>query len=378
MEPRRIPFIEVSGGPRERGRQYGEATRSQISEAVAYYAETFATVKNIGWDRVCDQSTAWLPLIEDYIPDILPEVRGIAEGANRTFEEILALNCRGEMSSRGAPLVSEDGCSSFAITPEAAGDGHVYCGQNWDWRPRTSDLVVMLRIRQSGKPTIIMQTEAGQVGRQGANSAGIALNANGLAGRSSTTLGVPVPYVRRKVLDSWNMHDALTAVLDVRQAFAVNVLLAHRDGFVIDLETTPTGHGYIYPDRGLLVHANHYMALGPVAATHPHSPLSISSLYRVPRIRQALEGCRAVSEPSAIREIVAAALRDHFGAPNSVCGHADAGCDEQHQYQTIASSIVDLASGSYYVAGGTPCQTEYECLSCNLYDGPDAPHAARG
>ena len=94
---------------------------------------------------------------------------------------------RGELSI-GDPFGEEE-CSSFALLPEGTGDGRVYCGQNWDWRAGTRDTVVMLRIEQPPSPTIVMQTEAGQVGRRGANSAGLGLNANGLGARFGSRLG---------------------------------------------------------------------------------------------------------------------------------------------------------------------------------------------
>jgi isopenicillin-N N-acyltransferase-like protein len=122
---------------------------------------------------------------------------------------------------------ADDGCSSFAILDEASGDGHVYCGQNWDWRSAIADTVVVLRIVQPGKPTIIMHAEAGQVGRQGANSAGIGLNANGLGTpiKTASRLGVPGCYIRRKVLDSADMFEALEAIFSVQQTFCTNLLL---------------------------------------------------------------------------------------------------------------------------------------------------------
>src|SRR4051794_20387870 len=174
----RMPLIEISSSdPRERGRQYGEAAREQIERSIAYYAESFERSACLSWERVLEHVPLWSPQIDAYLPDILEEVGGIAEGANRRVEEILALNGRGELSAAN-PFAddAEEGCSSFAIMPEAAGDGHVYCGQNWDWREQTTDTVVVLRIEQPPRPTIVMLTEAGQVGRQGANSAGIALN----------------------------------------------------------------------------------------------------------------------------------------------------------------------------------------------------------
>ena len=64
----------------------------------------------------------------------------------------------------------------------------------------------MLRVKQEPKPTIVMQVEAGQIGRQGANSAGIGLNGNGLEALFGFKLGVPQPYIRRKILDSTTMH----------------------------------------------------------------------------------------------------------------------------------------------------------------------------
>ena len=104
--------------------------------------------------------------------------------------------------------------------------GRVWAGQNWDLWDAIADTVVVLRIAQPGKPTIICHVEAGQIGRHGANSAGIALNANGLGAGFGTGLGVPGTFVRRKVLESWDMHDALDAIFSVRQSLSSN-LLAH-------------------------------------------------------------------------------------------------------------------------------------------------------
>src|SRR5437899_12869215 len=167
-------------------------------------------------------------------------MRGIAEGAGVDFEEVLALNARGELSTHN-PFAdeAEEGCSSYAILPQASGDGHVYCGQNWDWRCETAATVILLRIIQPGRPTIIMQTEAGQVGRHGANSAGIALNANGLGARFGKGVAIPQPFIRRKILESTEMQGALKAVFDSKQSVCTNLVITHREGFTIDLETTP-------------------------------------------------------------------------------------------------------------------------------------------
>jgi isopenicillin-N N-acyltransferase-like protein len=110
----------------------------------------------------------WRKLVADHAPDLLEEMDGIAAGAGVHPDEVLALNARGEIARNHASGFTEmDGCSSFVLLPEATGDGHVYCGQNWDWRAETEATTVLVRIVQPPKPTVIMQVEAGQVGRHG-------------------------------------------------------------------------------------------------------------------------------------------------------------------------------------------------------------------
>jgi isopenicillin-N N-acyltransferase-like protein len=219
-----------------------------------------------------------------------------------------------------------------------------------------------------------MQVEAGQVGRHGANSAGIALNANGLGPRFGRGVGVPGPFVRRKVLDSWTMNDALKAVFDVQQAFSTNILLTHRDGFAIDIETTPGRHHWMYPDQGILVHGNHFEAFVPEQINADYKPFSVDSLYRVYRIREKLQGVRAAATSDAVRDVIGAAMSDHFGAPHSVCNHEGSFGDSGQNYQTVASSIVDLTTGEYRLALGNPCSVPYDLVPVNVLDGP-ARHA---
>lgn len=369
-----LPLIEVSGDARERGRQYGEAARTQISTAVGYYSESFARTANLTWDKVQERAPLWVPVIEAYLPGIGEEVHGIAEGSGFTFAEILALNGRGELTA-GNPFGddSRDGCSSYSITAEASGDGHAYAGQNWDWKAGVTDTVVMLRVVQPNKPTLVMQVEAGQVGRHGVNSVGIALNANGLGVKFGKNLSIPQPFIRRRILDSWDMHDALEAVFLSKQALCTNLLLSHRDGFVIDLETTPGRHGMMYPTDGILVHANHFQAFIPPQVEETWRPFSPDSLFRTQRIERVLRRAKSAQSSEQMRELIGEALRDHFSYPNSVCNHPDPRRHPHVQTQTIASSIVDLTTGDYYLAHGVPCENTYEKLPWNVLDGPELP-----
>lgn len=360
-----IPLIEVDAAePRERGRQYGEQARQQIAVSVGFYKREFEQRSGLAWDEIRRRTPRWVPLIDAYHPEALEEVRGIADGSGFAFEEILALNGRGELRA-GDPFAAE-GCTSFSLTQNAAGDGHVYCGQNWDWRVGTKGSVVMLRVVQPPKPTIVMQVEAGQVGRHGANSAGIGLNANGLEAKFGFRLAVPQPYIRRRILDSTTMHDAIAAVMEATQAVCVNLVFTHRDGYAVDLETTPGRHGVLEPTDGVLAHANAFLAYMPPEIEETYRPSSFDSLYRAPRVASALRKARAATSTAGVRGVIEGALADHFSYPNSVCTHPDP--TDGNRWETVAATYADLTTGEYLVAPGNPCENAFAPLPWNLYD----------
>ncbi|OSC59894.1 acyl-coenzyme A--6-aminopenicillanic-acid-acyltransferase form, partial [Streptomyces sp. 4F] len=74
-------MVEISGGPRDRGRQYGEAVRPQLRAALAYYEEAFGRAAGLTWDQVTARAARWQRPVDEYAPDLLEEMRGIAEGA---------------------------------------------------------------------------------------------------------------------------------------------------------------------------------------------------------------------------------------------------------------------------------------------------------
>lgn len=389
---RSLPVVEISGTPLERGRQYGEAVRPLLHASLAYYEEAFGRSAGLTWEKVTARAARWLAPVTAYAPHLVEEMRGIADGAGADLLDVLALNARGEViydksfaeitaDRAGRPPEEEpaEGCTSFAAYGPASGDGHVYAGQNWDWRAGVADTVVMIRIVQPPKPTLIMQVEAGQVGRQGANSAGIAFNANGLGGRFDDRIGLPQTVVRRTVLDQGNIADALDVLCRTRAHIASNALLTCREGFAIDLETTPAGHGWMYPTDGLLVHGNHYQAGVPAPlAAAGYRPMSPDSLVRVPRAEQGLAALRHSTGPAESRELIRRAMSDHLGHPESLCTHPDPRRPAVEHWTTLVSSLADLTTGEYLVTAGTPCDRAYQHLPWNLYDGPHGGPEATG
>lgn len=366
-----IPVIEISGSPLERGERYGAFAASRIAESIAFYRTAIREWSGLDWADCVSRARHWLPQLEDFAPDLLEEMRGIAAGAGVEFADILVLNLRGEIlyDSTFGTLPDPDGCTSFALT--AAGDGHVYTGQNWDWRAGTAGTVMVVRVVQPPMPTLLMVVEAGQVMRHGASSAGIALQANGMGGRfDSATVGLPHTVVRRRALEQESIQTALEVVVSSRPHIAGNTLLTDRSGFAIDVEATPGAVGWMYPTDDLLVHGNHYQAFRPPQLAETYRPQSVDSLIRVPRVTEGLRACTRPLDSATIRKTVRTTFSDHLGYPESVCTHPTPTHTPSRQALTLTSSCVDLTTGEYRITGGPPCRNEYQLLPWNIYDGP--------
>jgi isopenicillin-N N-acyltransferase-like protein len=113
---RPLPLVEISAADaRERGRQYGEQTRLLVERSLAFYREEFERKSGLAWPEVVARVPRWYPLIDEYAPGLLDEVRGIADGTGRTVEEIVALNGRGELRTRD-PFAETSDCTSFVVT----------------------------------------------------------------------------------------------------------------------------------------------------------------------------------------------------------------------------------------------------------------------
>ena len=89
VEP--CPLIELSGAPLERGRDYGRKAQARIVKGIAHYSGQLKT-QSIGPAEIKGLVNDYLPVIENFDPTFVVEMRGIAEGANVSFEEIALLN----------------------------------------------------------------------------------------------------------------------------------------------------------------------------------------------------------------------------------------------------------------------------------------------
>ena len=317
-----FPLVEVSGPPRERGRQYGQQAAERIALGIRHYTQQ---LEGSRFDAagIRELVHEYVPHMTAFEPAYVEEMRGIAEGAGVDFEAVALLNARTEILKLGRDpalrrrLAGEEACTGVAVLPEAAKGRRLIHAQNWDWKVECAQTAVVLRVRRDDGPDLLTFTEAGGLARSGFNAAGVAITANYLeSDRDYRRLGVPLALIRRKVLESQHLALAMRSVYATAKSAANNMIVSHAGGVAIDFECAPDETFQVHPDNGLLVHANHFVS--PVALAKlrdtgiANTP---DSLYRDVRVR----GLLAPQIGRLTREAVKAALLDDFATPWSVC-----------------------------------------------------------
>lgn len=344
--------IELSGTPYEIGYTHGSLGRDEVLHSIATYQAMFAAYANLEWEAAKKRSRAYIEPIKAYDPELLEEMRGVADGAAVELEDILALNARSEVILMTGSKVS-DGCTAMAVTPEASGNGHTLLAQNWDWKGRQIDAILVLKIRQAGKPTITMVTEGGIIGKVGFNDAGIGVCLNAL-GTVGNPQGLPLHIILRGILNSRKLSDAIQQINSLPNACAANYLLASQCGEALDVEKSPVDFDVFYPQDGVLVHTNHFLTerLRPADTSRL---MAHDTFLRYGIAQKMLHHKRGAIDIATIKAV----LTCHKDQPDAICRHEDPLDPAGLRMCTVFSIIMDLTELTMQLVRGNPCTNSY-------------------
>jgi isopenicillin-N N-acyltransferase-like protein len=324
MTPTPFPLIEVSGSPQERGTQYGRKAAERIHKGISHYTEQLAKL-SLDRGKLNALIKDYLPVMENFDAAHVAEMRGIAAGAEVSFEDVVLLNARTELLKLAASpqlrlrLSGEiaDGCTGVIVQPEAAADRKIIHAQNWDWKYECAETAVVLRIRRDDGPDILTFTEAGGLARSGMNAAGISLTANFLeSDLDYRGIGVPLPLIRRKILEQQHLALAMHATYLTVKSGSCNMMVSHKEGIALNFECAPAETFLVHPENGLLVHTNHWVSIAALCKLKDRGVgTTPDTLYRDIRVKDILRphiGHIGVDH-------VKAALLDDFASPWGVC-----------------------------------------------------------
>ncbi len=332
--PGAFPLIEVSGSSYEMGRQHGELA----VEKVHSYLRWIERLTGFPRARLNQNAMRLLPHIEKVSAKFVDEIRGLAEGAEISFEDAVLCQVRAE-AVHGA----DEACTAFALTGEATLDGNTMLGQNQDLEPGYERVAILLRVApDDGRPSALMFTFAGQLGYCGMNDRGVAHFANALYGIRWRP-GSPHYPVKRAALEQTSTDEVLKLLESTAVCSAGNMVVADGLGHIADVEIMPDAISESvddHPDKR--IHANHCQSSEFEGRDRP---LLADSHDRLARMRKLVADRWGSITVDTMKEILA----DHQGHPGGICRH---GTMKMH---SISGYIAQPEERTLHVRRGHGC-----------------------
>ena len=360
-----LSHFTFSGTPYEQGLAHGEALKESIIKNIEIYVNRFENEAGISKNELLENSGIYLNILREQSPEYVNGMNGIAESSNLELLEIALLNLRYELlyHALGKILQSDavDGCTSFAVLPEATENNHLLVGQNWDWIPDV-ECVLTTSIDPDGLQRMAF-TEAGIFGgKPGMNSEGVGLAVNGMYSTADDWSRFQKPFHLRcyEVLRSKNIEEALGALAGTPRSCTANFILGHASSRAVDIELAPDSLRLIDPVDGVLVHANHLVDPKETGVSEPENPRRHLSEFRHSRMEKLLNEQKPLNV-AIVQEI----LKDHDHQPQSLCRHRDDSLPESQYTITKTAMIMDLEERKMWVTNGQPCKTEFEEFALN-------------
>jgi isopenicillin-N N-acyltransferase like protein len=346
-ELNRYREIEVSGTPRELGRQIGEAAREETRGFCEVALERVNKTLAISRERAIDVARRSTSFAEKYRSDLVEELRGTAEAAGVTLDDLMLLQVRNQFTPE-----KEGGCTSFSIQPSA--DDSPVVAQTWDNDPLLDDFTVVLTRRPEGKPATMSCTQAGLISYMGLSETGMGACVNTLPA-PSRDVGVPHYFTLRELFEARSLDGAVASLRRAHRAIPANIMLATPDG-PANLEVTIDDVHVLRPDDGRsIAHSNHCVH-PDLVSINADFPELIQSHARKERIDNLISGT------SGSIEELKTILSDHDGHPTSICRHTN---DDPGNgfWVTVFALIIEPSERRMHITRGTPCDHPFETYS---------------
>jgi hypothetical protein len=222
----KVNVLVLEGTPHNRGLVHGRSMMTQIHDAVRLWKELIATAFKTDADvfiRRFARQTQFAAAIEKWTPDLLEEIRGLAEGAGVDFDTMLLLQLPDEVFIHGTAIAG-DRCSSVGFSKD--GGRPCIIGQNMDIPAFADGLQLVLHVKEPDSATeAFVLTQAGCIGLNGMNNHSIGICCNALWQLSSRREGLPVACIVRGVLRQRTEADAIAFLHKVQHASGQNYLL---------------------------------------------------------------------------------------------------------------------------------------------------------
>jgi isopenicillin-N N-acyltransferase like protein len=250
IEKTELKIITLAGSPYQRGYTHGQVLKSKIHEVIQEWKNNI--LGEYGLDAhsfipLFMQKTNFLPAIKKWAPELLEEVRGIADGSGIDFNTIFVYQLLDEVWINGYDIANsydmmrwftqkntQGHCSTIGIRKH--GKVPTIVGQTWDIDRFYDGYQTVLRIKyENSDLEVLTFTVAGMLPSPGMNNYGVAVTFNNLPQLAHKTHGVPTAFIIPKLLSKKTKQEAINFLLQVPHASGMNYMISDPSG-VSDFE----------------------------------------------------------------------------------------------------------------------------------------------
>jgi isopenicillin-N N-acyltransferase like protein len=355
--------LPADASPREWGRIHGESFRGEIhalADIRAYLCTRVGGFKTR--EQVMTAASAHLPVLEAYDAALYAELKGIAEGAACTPEQIIVANHYTDLrdldpdpktwkpaptsdqtgsgsGSKGADSLGGDGCSVlYADTPT----GRVLA-QTWDMHATAIPYVMYLRVPETADgPAARLLTVTGCLGMAGMNAARVAIAINNLYS-TDATLGIVWPAMVRKALQQRTASAARDVILGSPIGSGHHYLVADRTS-AFAIEASGMRRKVVFTGGPRYCHTNH--CLDADIAARSKVPAASTTYDRMTWLE-------ADTQRAPVRDLADAwrRLGSDDGWPRSICTNM-ATPETPHGAATCGAIAMNLTTGDVWAQQG--------------------------
>ena len=269
-----IPKVEYRGGiyylvldgktPYSRGYQHGKALEFPINMAIRNFKEWLRNNAGIKDSEKMIQefvkTTGHLKSAKKHVPDLIEEMRGIADGAGVDFNELFVYQSFDELfmflMQSGSLDQANGHCTTTAVFGRLGKSNFVT--HNNDIPIYHEGVCTVLHIKYPDSDLEILQsTFAGQIAQNGVNNRGLGVGISTVVDLPKTQTGIPVSFNVRKILQCKDRNEAVAYLETIEAGTAMNYMICDREKGVMVESWERNAKVIDRPDRQFIVHTNH-------------------------------------------------------------------------------------------------------------------------
>jgi len=258
VDPREKGYVEevdgtvvlhLKGSPYEMGYQHGALMGGKITKAMDGFNRLLDLAEEeMGIPRFVSEFLldCVYRRCSRYIPDRYKrEMEGIADGAGVNLQTVRRAHV--------VSVVTERGCSAFAVFGKATVGGKLYHGRNFDWTMGAGiqDNAALILYEPDGMVPFASAGYIGSIGvLSGMNMEGISISQIGAVTKDKRFSGIPLFFLLRRILEeSHSLTEATEIVRNAHRTVGYNYVVADGDAGEARAYETTAHHCAIFTDN---------------------------------------------------------------------------------------------------------------------------------